>query len=373
MNQGYYPVLGALDEVSNFDFAFQSCTATIAMGTESCPSDELIPSIVYTIVCIPLECIVVYAFMKFIAKRIEIVAEMNKFSTRLTIAILTSTFLWIICHDITKWIGQCFNLESSVSYIIFSSLATALYAIQSFILLIIFFERLDIVFNGTSFVVSKCTKNIYKFLFISTPILVVIAICLFQYTLIFSILAGVVLLLFIGLMISLVILFIIKLVNVYKSSGMSENTGADKSVVSAITKTTILTTISVSMTLVNAIVAIWRLNTDNIYIIWFQNYFVLLDVYTNFLCVILSYTAFVKYYQTLCKCMDIKCRSCWVRIIYAGSCCDKQLMEKMVINIDDGDAELNIASSTSEHELCTMDDGIGTDQQLEIANVDSKT
>ena len=104
----------------------------------------------------------------------------------------------------------------------------------------------------------------------------------------------------------------------------------DKSVVSAITKTTILTSISIIITFSNAIVAMIRINNPNdIYTAWIANYFVLLDVYTNFLCVIMCYKAFRRYYKTLCSCFDIKCRKCWVNVIYAGNCCDKDLMLQM--------------------------------------------
>ena len=323
------------------------------MPTVFCSVFELVILTIFSIICIGLECIVVYIFYRLIAERNNIVAEMSKTSQRLGILFVIATFLWIATHSSAQWLEFCF-LSSDFLWDIWSTIATLLYVIQTFILLIIFFEKLTVVFEGTQFIVSSFTKTMYKIIFSFIPIGTIIAISLYQSKLIFSIFAGILLFMFISLMISLVILFVFKLIQVYKQLGMNADDNKEihgnKSVVSAITKTTILTSTSIIITFLNGIVAMIRLNNpNNAYLAWIANLFVLLDVYTNFLCVIMCYKAFGRYYKNFCKCFDIKCRKCWVNIIYAGNCCDEDLMTQMHTVISHESNNTTSSKGTSEN------------------------
>eukprot|EP01084_Bolivina_argentea_P201267 344055_1 len=51
---------------------------------------------------------------------------------------------------------------------------------------------------------------------------------------------------------------------------------------------------------------------------WMQaigDWFGLFDIYTNFVCVVLCYQDFKKYYMTLCGIIDSKCNLCWNYLI----------------------------------------------------------
>ena len=111
-------------------------------------------------------------------------------------------------------------------------------------------------------------------------------------------------------MISMVILFVYRLIQVYKTEHDNEI------LIGAITKITILVSISVSVTMVDLVTTtLYRYVAHSILLQWIFSYVALFDVYTNFICVIMCYKMFKKYYQNVCSCMDIKCRICWNKLI----------------------------------------------------------
>ena len=66
-----------------------------------------------------------------------------------------------ICHDIDNYIN--FLMIVTVIYVLSS-------IVQSYTLLILFYERLHFIFIGTSYQLSTCTATFYKMTFIITPI-----------------------------------------------------------------------------------------------------------------------------------------------------------------------------------------------------------
>ena len=109
------------------------------------------------------------------------------------------------------------------------------------------------------------------------------------------------------------VLFVKKLMDVNKAAGDAPKQGGN-SLLSAITKQTILTLTSIcSMVVVfslnfvfNAIVT--DILDSTIHAIFIYALGALIDVWTNFICIFLSYGAFDDYYTKICGCCDRKCK-----------------------------------------------------------------
>eukprot|EP01084_Bolivina_argentea_P265102 449237_1 len=286
-----------------------------------CSTSSITLSIVHSSICIILFATVVYALIRFMLTLKH--EETNKIGKICPTIFIISTALSLILHA-TMTSESCYGFRNRwhsatrwtyvLSYICF-------YIIQSFTLLIIFFNRIFNVFRKTRYRLSICTKNVYISLFIielfcgmlmlfsivhSTPIILWIFAATF-----FSLL--------ITLMISLVSLFAYKLIQVYKHLEDS----SDDSLVAAITKPTILVSVSVFVTFIRLISLTIRIQflswSDYMILKWVDDYITICDIYTNFVCVILSYKVFKIYYIKLCSVSDSKCRNCWSNIVnYEG-------------------------------------------------------
>merc|ERR1712228_168266 len=84
----------------------------------------------------------------------------------------------------------------------------------------------------------------------------------------------------------------------------------------AITKTTILALtsflISAAMSLIVCLVGSSDYEDKSLDIV--LSLLVIMDIYSNFICVVLTYSMFDKQYRCLCGCIDVKCRNCLFRI-----------------------------------------------------------
>ena len=81
-----------------------------------------------------------------------------------------------------------------------------------------------------------------------------------------------------------------------------------------ITKTSLLTLISTCNTIFAYIViAVWTY-IDSIHFSFMRDILIILDMYTNFVCVLLSYKYFDGYYDKLCGKCDNGCDRLWTKI-----------------------------------------------------------
>ena len=121
-------------------------------------------------------------------------------------------------------------------------------------------------------------------------------------------------------MLSLNIMFIRKLVIVYKSTAgsvqsVSGNNHNHESLITPITKLTVLLSFSVGSVILNIIAIIIQIFIST-RLTWFIGQLVgVMDLYSNFLNVMLTHAVFNDYYQILCGRVDISCRNCWMRVI----------------------------------------------------------
>ena len=91
--------------------------------------------------------------------------------------------------------------------------------------------------------------------------------------------------------------------------------------IGAITKLAVLSSISISISIINMVSYIIAYGNfiKDVHIHgmqWYLHWFLQLgDIYTNFLCAVLCLKMYSKRYVKICKCLDVKCRKCWISIL----------------------------------------------------------
>ena len=242
------------------------------------------------------------------------------------------TFL-VLLFNLLAGVYKCSTNHQKI-YHAFEPPVTVSYAIQFYLLLLLLFIRLYNVFKGTMYALSQITVKIFCIMYILLPPLGVTAALFFVLQISGGfILTMIAFLIVITLIISLMIMYIRKLLRIYRSVAITDCPDTDELIIT-ITKTTILTLLSLSVTFVTPIViisdtqaAIGNVVTSTM----------LLDIYTNFLCITLSYSFFFGMYMKICGCMHRICKKMWY--VFAGS---KQIEDKFNLG-----SEIASASPTS--------------------------
>lgn len=186
------------------------------------------------------------------------------------------------------------------------------YIIQAMLIIVIWLYRIHIIFRDTELLISKVIVIIYVIIIIFLLILAIIHgmsyLILYddpqiwsKYSHLWSYLGCINLLLYISLCLSISMLYIHKL---HASFNGNFNTKHLK-LAPVIVKTSILNFMTMFVTLLNAICLIFR--ADSIYMEYLSELFMAIDVFTNFLCVVLSYKHYERFYFLLCGCLDNKC------------------------------------------------------------------
>ena len=285
---------------------------------EKCTNFLMIFSIIHSIISIILITTIIAAFYQFMSKK-QGDDTISKYTTCSMIIFLTSTILSIATWNLYSVGGDCYNINTSI-YLVIELSAGTFFFMQSYLLPVIFFDKVHNIFKNGSFRLKKYTIYSYRTAFtfqifyilitfilrglqiLSSYMLYVMAIGLFFYFLLVTI--------------SLVILFIYKLLQVYKNLNKDEYNEETEFLIEPITKVTILSSISVTMTLINAVFCITYVLYDYSAIVGkFCNYTGTLDVYTNFLCIIFCNKMFKKNYQQICSNLDKRCNNYWKMMV----------------------------------------------------------
>eukprot|EP01083_Nonionella_stella_P142455 440858_1 len=192
----------------------------------------------------------------------------------------------------------------------------ALYWTQTYLVPVLFYLRLRKVFNHGILQLSKCTHYIYASLFVCIAICIPIIFFLWKYEPLNAIQMATILFCatcFISIVLnaSLTIVLAAKLLILHKTDhNESDNDKESESLrfISLVTKTTILVFFSSLATIVNIICVMIRNETYTIHIHWIVRYSFAVDIFTNFFCIILSFSWLDKCYQIICKPMNNGCR-----------------------------------------------------------------
>ena len=235
-----------------------------------------------------------------------------------------------------------------------------LYSTQAVLLLMLWFIRINFVFNDTAFKSSKLSQIgfsiIVLFGLISTASLhasglnethknlwVLLSLCVYS--------------LYIIEVIYLSVLFGIKLYQIY---GKNKNgtKGTDK-LVFMITKIAILNFVSLFITFLAAM-TVAAFGTGDaqigdgvpIFVEFNAHFMILLDTFTNFMCVVLSYNYYGKYYKKICGCLHNRCSQCCYKIVGDNKKGNKPGIELAIQN-----AKSNSDITVGSKQSATIDTG----------------
>ena len=235
-----------------------------------CLPSDLALVIIHTGASLSLFTVIIYFFYQFLKNLSD--EKLTKLGKILGILFLIVTCIAIPLQNVYK-AQKCYNIPTVVISITLPSYLTA-FTLQLYLLLIIFFERLSTVFATTKFRLGIYTIRFYTTFWILFPFIIIIV---FGMTIVVpsigksqiwamgTSLSAMTLLL--GTMISLVVLYLYKLVQVYKSIEF----GSNQFLVNAITKTTLLTSFSIGITLMDMIIVGMYFHDCSIINIHFQS------------------------------------------------------------------------------------------------------
>ena len=235
---------------------------------------------------------------------------------------MIATLIHIAAYDIYVF-SPCYQIFSKIRELSWSILIPT-YFIQSVFCMLIFFNKVrGMLQNSVLFSVSKITIGIfYSFfvLLVSWCILCIIERVIFmsllkiQVPIFFRYISILSILAYALTNISLVIFFIYKMVNLYKQLSRLKDKNDIAFLLVPITKVAILSTLSFVMTVATACYVIIGNITGNPNLAWFGYFIAIFDIFTNFLCIMLSHKLFDHEYQLLCSCIDTICQRCWGNI-----------------------------------------------------------
>eukprot|EP01084_Bolivina_argentea_P211867 360280_1 len=240
------------------------------------------------------------------------------------------TFI-VLLFNLLAGVYKCSTNHQHIYYA-FEPPVIICYGMQFYLLLLLSFIRLHNVFSTTMYQLSHITVVIFIITYILLPPLIITA-ALLQ---VFSLPGGFIMTMmafsiFIILIITLMVIYIRKLLKVYRSVIDHSDTADTDSLLVIITKTTILTLFSLLVTFITPIVFIlMTIMKSQAYIGNVVTSTLLLDIYTNFLCVTLSCKCFAKQYMKMCGCVHRICKQMWY--IVARNKTEGKIVSEMQIN-----------------------------------------
>eukprot|EP01084_Bolivina_argentea_P045187 83171_1 len=237
------------------------------------------------------------------------------------ILFLITTFMVTSIYPYYPWINCYHTTQPNKAYdiIILSTFACS-WGLHNLFMAVLFFSKFVSIFDGTPMQIAKQTVMIYHVIFAILGCFVIVYAFL-AFLVIFSgselvpvpmlFCASLYFLLWIILMISMGFLFIKKLIAVYKM-----DVSGDMTLVNAITKVSVLTIIVTSISVINIIIIPIANNIHRtLFTLTIADFVGLIDIYTNFINVMMNEKIFTVYYQKICCLMDRKCHYCWLSLI----------------------------------------------------------
>ena len=221
-----------------------------------------------------------------------------------TIFFITSW--WNMAVSIPPILYTCI-LSDTDTFLMTTLIWSGLYPFQYYLLLILLFIRLYHTFEGTMFKLSQRTLNIFKFAFIFQGCNCSIALSIFIVNAYYGLLLiSFSFLVIIALTAAILFLYIKRLMYVYKQVTSCQD--SDEELVRLATKTPILSVTSILNSFgAMSVTLLWSMFDG--YTLWIGHLVVMLDIYINYLCILMGYKHFNKYYVILCGCCDRKCRN----------------------------------------------------------------
>eukprot|EP01084_Bolivina_argentea_P265745 450565_1 len=314
-----------------------TCKTYLIMPTLSCTAGWLVFTVINAIIGISLSSTISFAFYKFI-KDTTSLSKTRRISASIFIISSIMALIWIVL-----WISEstgCLPIPTALAKYPFYLFL----AIQLYVIIIVFLAQLRVVFEGTDLAISDSTRLIFKILLITTPIFIVVAIILsvFGFRSAFLIFGSLVVMLLLGMTITIVIMFITKLISVYNNHSQYNN--INDTLFKVMRKSTILTTLSTLSTFLNVVSLVFEGVDPGIYVV-IEAIMMYLDVYTSALCVIMCFSTFQPYYDIFCGCLDRICGRCWTSLIITDQ--NTEMMVNSIESAGSNDTVIPTSSATS--------------------------
>lgn len=183
----------------------------------------------------------------------------------------------------------------------------AVYAVQILLMLISWFSRLHFSFNHTPHQLSKWC--IFMFIFTLSLMLISVFLMMMNVHNIYN-LGSMLLLILIGLYVSLVcgtsFLYVYKLSIIYRQSDF------DTDFAILITKIVLLNFISLFITIITGSSLAFR--NDSMLTTFIAAIFSTIDIFSNCICIMLSYSDYRQYYDKILGSLHHKCENCWKNV-----------------------------------------------------------
>ena len=207
----------------------------------------------------------------------------------------------IICYEDYQYLSNFFDMANGI-----------LYTTQNTLLLLILFIRLMQIFQKTEFALSYCVINSFIFLIVIAAI--ISSLCSISYNLLEQYSPNspwLTAIIFIWIFPSLVYilsviwlngLFIHKMYKVYHMTEIRNN--SKRKMEDIISKTTVLCVVSSMSSLLFFISWFLWSAVDTPDVVFVSEVMMVVDLYTNFLSVLLSFSHFGSYYWKVCGCCD---------------------------------------------------------------------
>ena len=270
-----------------------------------CPPAFLALSVIHLLICMLLILTVLYGFYRYVTNmKNDAIAKWRKVAL---IIFLISTILSIGLFHL--WIigWRCYRF-ADITYDIIEILFISAYLIQIYLMLIIFLGKVyQVSQTSIAFRIRKSTVYIYSILLGCMPLYTVIGVSIYELNLVSTRIGytfSVILMVYYVIMSSsLVTLFIKKLLSIYRRLDHEDA----EFLIKPITKTTILATVAIPLIFINASVLLIYTYFYSIYIEWICKFVGLIDIYSNFICIILCNKMFQSNYLKICSRLDKLC------------------------------------------------------------------
>ena len=267
---------------------------------------DKITALTHLIICSPILIILTYLIYIFLKKYKK---PTNNGEIIFLMMIIFSLVSFLQIGNMLLGDFLCVIRQNESSREIRSNIFISLGFAQLYTILFIFFMRFNLVLNGTVHKFTPCTLYSYYIAFIITGI-GGICVCSMYMSVEkekLFIPAAIFVMGLLGIITSMVITFISKLMQV------NQSTQNDEELVSVITKIVLLTTMSILATILVGIFLALRVYMFSPIIMAGYWFMASIDAITSFLCLILSYRIFDNLYEILCKLPDRICSTCCVR------------------------------------------------------------
>eukprot|EP01084_Bolivina_argentea_P272394 463760_1 len=312
-----------------------------------------------------LSCIVIsYRFIKFSNRNTLIL----KYMQPVYLILVCLTFVVINITNIC--ICTCNNDIYTSQFL--ALLSSLLISLEAYGLQLLFFTRIYHCFQETCFAISTTTLIYFSIIYIITPICYVF-ICIIYINnsvdpTLEIIINGIVAIISFTMMLSILILFVYKLIKVLKQKNSNEND--QQFYRQIIKKTTILISTTIFFKVLLPFFIVLRSRMNSVSVFYFAKLFAYFLVYADFAALVLSNSQFNNYYVKICGAMEMCCSNLWTRCIHPKTVAAHKTNQKMMhLEVSDKTSKTSTALPTIIVPSITNNPSLATATSMGVSNI----